>query len=91
MDLLQVLVYIYSVPHVKHKFREEEEERLKSVLGEAILFEGQGDNLDPVLHAIFRRCRTTVDWSKLEIVLYTLFYCSVQPSLLECTALFRPL
>ena len=25
MDLLQVLVYIYSVPHVKHKFREEEE------------------------------------------------------------------
>ena len=40
---------------VQEKFREDEEERIKSVLGEAILTEGRADNLDPILQALFKR------------------------------------
>ncbi|XP_023349833.1 sec1 family domain-containing protein 2 isoform X2 [Eurytemora carolleeae] len=55
VDLIQLLVYIYSVHHIQEKFREDEEERIKSVLGEAILTEGRADNLDPILQALFKR------------------------------------
>ena len=45
----------FSISTVQEKFREDEEERIKSVLGEAILTEGRADNLDPILQALFKR------------------------------------
>jgi len=48
-DILQLLVYVYSVQYTEHMFREDEEERLKSVLGEAILAAGKAGELEPVL------------------------------------------
>jgi len=54
-DVVQLLVYVYSSAHTGEKFRDDEEERLKSVLGEAVLKEGKAGNLPPVLEQIFQR------------------------------------
>jgi len=49
VDIIRLLVYIYSTPSPDFQFREDEAERLKSVLGEEILREGKENNLDPLI------------------------------------------
>jgi len=54
VDILKLLVYVYSLPSPSFQFREEEAERLKSVLGEEILREGKQGQLDPLLTTLAR-------------------------------------
>lgn len=54
-DILRLLVFVYGAAHCKTTFREEDEERLKSVLGEALLVEGKRGNLEPILLALIER------------------------------------
>ena len=48
--------------------RDDEEERLKSVLGEAVLKEGKAGNLPPVLEKIFNRYFLKHDKSSLYVM-----------------------
>lgn len=65
VDILQLLVYVYSASHTDEKFRKDEEERLKSVLGEAILMEGNKGTLHPLLQSITRKVSDVDEMNEL--------------------------
>jgi len=48
-DILLLLVFVYNSIDVRDAFPQEEEERLRSVLGEALLKEGEEGGMGPVL------------------------------------------
>jgi len=79
VDMIALLVHVYSLPSPNYQFSEEEVERLKSVLGEQILTEAKSGQLDPLLADIAQQeggftemnelvALNTVNriWSKLE-------------------------
>ena len=51
-DILVLLVFVYSSADVRDAFPQDEEERLKSVLGEALLKDGVKGNVGPVLEKL---------------------------------------
>ena len=51
-DILALLVFVYSSSDVRDAFPQDEEERLRSVLGEALLKDGAQNNLGPVFEEL---------------------------------------
>eukprot|EP00088_Acartia_fossae_P018825 TRINITY_DN2090_c0_g1_i11.p1 TRINITY_DN2090_c0_g1~~TRINITY_DN2090_c0_g1_i11.p1 ORF type:complete len:664 (-),score=86.37 TRINITY_DN2090_c0_g1_i11:243-2234(-) len=64
-DILKLLLFVYSVPSPDFQFREEEAERLKSVLGEEILRAGKLGTLDPLLLQIAREEGGDIEMNEL--------------------------
>jgi len=54
-DILLLLVFVYNSIDVRDSFPKEEEDRLRSVLGEALLKEGSAGGLGPVLEELCQR------------------------------------
>jgi len=54
-DMLLLLVFVYNSIDVRDAFPQEEEERLRSVLGEALLREGVEGGMGPILAELCRR------------------------------------
>jgi len=54
-DILLLLVFVYNSIDVRDSFPQEEEDRLRSVLGEALLKEGAIGGLGPVLEELCQR------------------------------------
>ena len=51
-DILALLVFVYSSSDVRDAFPQDEEDRLRSVLGEALLKDGAMNNLGPVFEEL---------------------------------------
>eukprot|EP00092_Neocalanus_flemingeri_P035560 GFUD01038706.1.p1 GENE.GFUD01038706.1~~GFUD01038706.1.p1 ORF type:complete len:662 (+),score=221.66 GFUD01038706.1:35-2020(+) len=54
-DILLLLVFVYNSSDVRDAFPQEEEDRLRSVLGEALLKEGVEGGMGPVFEELCRR------------------------------------
>jgi len=54
-DIMLLLVFVYNSIDVRDSFPQEEEDRLRSVLGEAVLKEGEAGGLGPVMEELCQR------------------------------------